>query len=287
MIVEEAVLALTMFSQQLCANINFACAAVGQLQGFDEEQVGLLMDILKSIPDPDKHPPFLKHRRSGCRVDTLSDFSRPVESAAEHALFMECHLLHTHPKSERTDWRRVAREFNLRVTRSWLAAPPPAVDLWLKSELHLKKYEKQLVMQASLVEMRQQSAAMSGLHTAAGMFQAPGPAAVQGPGQGQVNLQPPGPAAAPILTAKAPGKGGLGRPKTCNACKKRGFANVTKSGHDCGLFLFLKGWTREKLVQKGVDVSKVPSTQEQAEALQSKKNAAALKDRKRKHPGQY
>lgn len=63
----------------------------------DEDQVRLMIDILESMPDPDKHPAFLKRRRSGCRVDTLSDFSRPVESAAEHALFMECHLLHTHP----------------------------------------------------------------------------------------------------------------------------------------------------------------------------------------------
>lgn len=78
MIVEESVLVLTMFSQQLCANIKFACAALGQLQGPDEDQVrhGFgKVDLIKSMPDPDKHPAFLKRRRSGCRADTLSDFS--------------------------------------------------------------------------------------------------------------------------------------------------------------------------------------------------------------------
>ena len=90
-------LALTAFSQQ-CANIKFACAGLDQLQGSDEDQVRLMIDIFKSMPGPDKHPAFLKRRRSRCRVDTLSDFSTPVESPV--ALLMECHLMHIHPKSK-------------------------------------------------------------------------------------------------------------------------------------------------------------------------------------------
>ena len=208
----------------------------------------------------------------------------------------------------------LAATAGLRVTRSWQERREVA-DLWLKTEVHLKQYENQLVMQASLAEMNQTSTAISGLQATAGSHAAPGQppmlgqapgqpamlgqapvqgqAPVLGPvhrqvaGQGlQFNLQPPGAASAPLLSATAPGRGGKGRPKTCKACHDRGYPQQTKLGHNCGLFLFLNGWTRDRLVQHQIDVSKVPASREEAEAVQKRKTVAALKDKKRKHPGQ-
>ena len=111
--------------------------------------MGLLKDIIKAVPDPIKHPKFLQQRRSQSRPSTLSDFCRPVQTPAEHSLFMQCHMLHTNPKSKRTDWLGLTREFNLAVTtKSWKPTYELA-DLFLKHESHPKQYEKQLVMQAS------------------------------------------------------------------------------------------------------------------------------------------
>lgn len=83
-----------------------------------EQQVGLIMDIIKAMPDPSKHPKFLKQRRSQSKPITLSDYCRPVETPAEHSLFLHCHMLHTNPKSNRTDWGAMTREFNLAVSRN-------------------------------------------------------------------------------------------------------------------------------------------------------------------------
>ncbi|KAL3133885.1 hypothetical protein ABBQ32_008344 [Trebouxia sp. C0010 RCD-2024] len=290
--------------------------ALHQLNLPPEDQVRLVLDIVNAMPDPKKLPAFLSRRRSQCRPDTLADFSRPVESPAEHSLFMECHLLHTNPRSKRTDWRRVTREFNLRVTRSWQERREVS-DLWLKPEVHLKQFEKQLVMQASLAEMNRTSTAIYGLQATAGLGQAPGQPPMLGQAQGQpamlgqapvqgqapvlgqgpvhrqatgqgphFNLQPPGAASAPLLSATAPGRGGKGRPKTCKACHDRGYPHQTKLGHDCGLFLFLKGWMRDRLVQQQVNVSQIPASRQEAEAIQNRKTVAALQDKKRKHPGQ-
>ena len=240
----------------------------------------LVLDIVKAMPDPKKMPDFLRRRRSQCRSDTLSDFCRPVQSPAERSLFMECHLMHTNPKSQRTDWRKVTREFNLQVTRSWQSGAN--ADLWLKSEAHLKHFEKQLVMQASLAEMAQTSSAISGLQAPASTGQAVNPPQVP-----HTILQPPGPGVVPVLSAKEPGKGGKGKPKKCKACTKLGtFGTVMRAGHNCALFLFLTGDprydTRAKLIAKGYDVSEIPADKEAAEALQRQKVVNARQDKKRK-----
>lgn len=220
---------------------------------------------------------ILERRRSQCRPDTLSDFCRPIQSPAEHSLLLKCHLLHTNAKSQRTDWRRAAREFNLAVTRNWESGA--AANLWLKSEVHLKQYEKQLVMQASLAEMAQTSSATSGVQAngSAGQALVPRQAA-------HVNLQPPGPTAAPLLSARKPGKGGPGRQKACSKRSVKKWGTVLKLGHDCALFLFLTGEpaydTREKLKNLRYDVSKVPESEsrEEAEVQQRQTNVAAQKE---------
>ena len=94
---------------------------------------------------------------------------------------MQCYTLHTNPKSKRNDWLGLTTESNLAVSRSWKQTNE-ASDLFLKHESHLKQYERQPVMQASLAEVAQTSSAISG-------FQAnPGPS--HGAAQAQVSSVP-------------------------------------------------------------------------------------------------
>lgn len=131
--------------------------------------MGLIMDIIQAMPKPIKYPKSLQHCRSQSRPSKLSDFCRSVQTPAEHSLFMQCHVLHTLPKSKLTDWLGLTREFNLSVAKSWKQTHELA-GLFLKHESHLKQYEKQLVMQASLAEVAHTSSAISGLQANPGRW---------------------------------------------------------------------------------------------------------------------
>ena len=210
-----------------------------------EEQVGLVLDIIKAMPDPKKLPTFMKRSRSQSRPLTLSDYCRPVESPAEHSLFMECFLLHTNQKSKRTDWVATTREFNLRVSRMWMNNHAVLDDLFLKHEAHLRKYEKQLVLQASMAEANQTSSAISGLlastEHAAGPSQPDAIDTQEEPHQPlQLLLRAPSEADAPQII-RGQGLGGKGGTRTCPGCSRATGSTVPMFEHQCQPYLSLHG----------------------------------------------
>lgn len=229
------------------------------------------MDIIKAMPDPGKHPKFLKKRRSQSGPTTLSDFCRPVQSPTEHALFMHCYTMHT--QSKRTDWFGMVHEYNLEVCKTWQQTRQVA-DLFLKHEKHLKDYEKHLVMQASLAEMTQTSHAISGLQPSAGSTEISVPARMLQLGHANVRTAVPG---------TGTGKGGKGAPKKCHKCSDLFGSYVAKLGHDCFLYMCSKGYTAAQLQQQGVEGN--PISPAEAEARLAKKRQRSVHDKKRKNPG--
>ena len=82
-----------------------------------EQEVKLLMELIKRFPSPSQMPDFLKQRRKQSRATVIDDLVRPVRTDVERALFIECYQLHT--KHRRTDWLGFTREFNIRVCEVW------------------------------------------------------------------------------------------------------------------------------------------------------------------------
>ena len=251
--------------------MSCSSAALNQLNLPPEEQVGLIVDIIKAMPDPGKHPKFLKNRRSQSRPTTLSDFCRPVQSDAERALFMHCYTMHT--QSRRTDWFGMVHEYNLEVCKTWQQTHEVA-DLFLKHKKHLKDYEKHLVMQASRAEMTQTSHAISGLQPSAGSTATSVPARMLQ--LGEVNVRAPVP-------GTGIGKGGKGAPKKCHKCSDLFGSYVGKLGHDCFLYMCSKGCTAAQLQQHGLEGN--PISPAEAQARLAKKLQLSVHNKKRKTPG--
>ena len=229
------------------------------------------MDIIKAMPDPSKHPKFLKQRRSQSRPLTLSDYCRPVETPAEHSLFLHCHMLHTNPKSNRTDWQDMTREFNLAVSRNWRQTKKLA-DMFLKHETHLQKYEKQLVMQASLAEVALTSSVISGLQAN------PGPS--HGAAQAQVHGVPSAPAQGLQLgqgngqfLPPKPGRGGPGGTRKCDRCSGLFGHRVPYAGQSCFLYMCSHGYNAEQLAKEGFH--QPPVSKAEADKQLAKKHKAA------------
>ena len=86
-------------------------------------------------------PHFLKAKRKTSGALTIWDFVRPVETAAEQALFHECLIVVG--RRQKSDWLAFAREFNIRVCRVWEDSKS-ILDLYLKEEKHLQDYKKLL-----------------------------------------------------------------------------------------------------------------------------------------------
>ena len=233
------------------------------------------MDIIKAMPDPSKHPKFLKQHRSQSRPTTLSDFCRPVQTPAEHSLFMQYHMQHTNQKSKRTDWLGLTREFNLAVTRSWKQTHELA-DLFLKHESHPKQYEKQLVMQASLAEVAQ---TISGLQANPGPSHGAAQAQVHGMpsapaqglqlGQGNANFQPP-----------RSGSGGPGGSRECERCSGLFNHRVEKAEHRCFLYMCSQGYNAQQLAEQGFRGP--PVSKAEADKQLEKKNWQAAAQKKRR-----
>ncbi|DBA78682.1 TPA: hypothetical protein ACH3X1_008597 [Trebouxia sp. C0004] len=77
---------------------NSMQTALDQLDLPPEQQEGLIMDIIKAMPDPSKHPKFLKQRRSQSRSITLSDYCRPSGDTCRTFAFLA--LSHAAHKSK-------------------------------------------------------------------------------------------------------------------------------------------------------------------------------------------
>ncbi|DBA87916.1 TPA: hypothetical protein ACH3X1_004904 [Trebouxia sp. C0004] len=129
-----------------------AAQALQQLNLPPEQEVHLLMDLLKIFPSPARMPDFLKHRRKQSRATVPDDLKRPVKTAEEHALFHHCYQLHTNNK--RTDWLGATRESSIAVCNTW-DTTKRTCNLYLKNEHHMQDYSKEFLMQASHAEVNQ------------------------------------------------------------------------------------------------------------------------------------
>ncbi len=233
-----------------------------------EQEVRLLMDILKTFSSPARMPDYLKRRRKQSRATVPDDLKRPVRTAEERALYHHCYQLHT--KSKRTDWLGATREFNIVVCNTW-DTTKRTCNLYLKNEHHLQDYSKEFLMQASHAEVNQLSSAISGLPAS----EAPvcqQPVQLRAPGQGD---------GASLRTG---GAGGRNKPRTCPHCTKHLGRDVWSLGHSCVEYLIRKGHdplqvehTREAALKQG----RLPTVAEAKKTLAAKKKAG-LKDRKRK-----
>ena len=151
---------------------------------------------------------------------------RPVETAAEQALFHEC--LTIVGRRRETDWLAFARKFNIRVCRLWEDSQSIS-DLFLKEEKHLQGFHKCIVLQASQAELAATTSAITGL-----------PASASSLGREPLRLRQPGATDAPRSGFKSH------KPHECKACNIRVSGSTAYMlGHDCYLCIKSHGKTPE------------------------------------------
>ena len=243
-------------------------AALQELNLPPEQELRLLMDILKTFSSPARMPDFLKRRRKQSRAIVPNDLMRPFITAEKHALFHHCYQLHT--KNKRTDWLGATREFNMAVCNTWDTIKPTC-NLYLKNEHHMQGYSKKFLMQASHAEVNQLSSAISGLPAS----EAPvcrQPVQLRAPGQGD---------GASLRTG---GVGGRNKPRKCPDCTRVLSRDVWGLGHSCVEYLIRKGrdplqatHTRGAALKR----DRLPTVAEARKTLTAKKKAG-LQNRKRK-----
>ena len=204
-----------------CACVHAALRSLGLPT---EEEVKLLTQIVKSIPDPRRMPEFMKRRGKQSRALDITDFVKPVSSVEEKVLYHELHLSHT--KKGRTDWLGFCRDFNLRVVTTW-EQTHTLCNLYVKSERHLQLHEKHIVMQAIQAELSHTTSAINGL-----------PAAVSAVCSATLQLQPPRDDQG--LT-RGTGKGGATGTRKCKQCHDHAGQTVWYAGHLCLPYLITIG----------------------------------------------
>ena len=177
-----------------------------------EEEVKLLLDILKAFPDPRRMPEFMKRRGRHSRRLTIMDFVKPVRTAEEKALLME--LFQPYTKNKHTDWLGLCRDFNLRVVMIWEETKTLS-NLYLKCEDHLQLYEKEFTSQASQAEVAHATSVINGLPASASAYcQAP--------------LQPPQPGQG---LKRGQNRGGAGGTRKCARYFQALSKTVPQTGH--------------------------------------------------------
>ena len=223
-----------------------------------EQQVKLLMVLIKCFPSPSQMPDFLKRRRKQSRATVIDDLVRPVRSDAERALFIECYQLHT--KHRHTYWLGFTREFNIRVCEVWERGKYTC-QLYLKREGHLKQYKEDFMLQASQAEVNQISSAISGL-----------PATESLVSQAPMQLRPPG--ASDILQHQGHGRGGKDGLRQCRMCERALHVSVPQMGQRCLEYLIVHGHDPHKYEYVSKEVTKRNGRLPTVEEAQATLNAA-------------
>ena len=202
-----------------------------------------------------------------------------MQTPAKHSLLMHCHMLRTNPKSKRTEWLGLTREFNLAVSRSWQQTHELA-DTFLKHESHLKQCEKQLVMQASLAEVAQTSSAISCLQAnpgpSHGAAQAPSAWSAfcfptQGLQLGQGNA---------YFCRPRGGRGGPGGSRKCERCSSLFDCRVPEAGHNCFFYMCVQGCNAEQLARQGFTDPPVSKAEAEEGLRKNIRQAEAQKKRR-------
>lgn len=246
---------------------TIACvsAALGELGLPTTEEVRLISDIVKSFGGPSGMPTFLKKKRKTSRAMTVWDFTRPVETPAERALFFECFAI-VAKQGRRIDWTAFAREFNIRAVRTWEATNQMA-DLYIKEERHLKDYHHQIVVQASQAEVNATTSAIYGL-----------PASASSLNKEALHLRAPGIGDAPS---------GSVNEKHCKKCEKVVAGSRAKMlGHSCWHYLVAHGkdpmqYDHAKARYKSKEYPKLMSQEEALQWLEQNKNKSSRHPRNR------
>ena len=248
-------------------------------------QVRVLQTFAKLFQASRAPPAFLRKRRRTSRPQRLLDWTSPVTTAREQAVFLELYQAFT--KGSRTDWTGMVNAFNHRAVQSWNKENPDQ-HMLLKVEGDLQKYEKSLVQQCGASDMRR----IASIHPSARVAQTdgrppPSPAQAAMPGQplgmpGSPAPQPPAPqpsASAPAVTlgkrsiaelmrqpmprsaTMRPGPALLGSGhRKCRMCNQAGLPSQP-SGHNCALEVLKAG--KDPSSYGALFAAKISAVQEQ------------------------
>lgn len=202
--------------------LTFA-ADLGQLGLPPREEVRLISNIVSAFGALRNMPTFLKKKRKTSRALGIWDFVRPVQTAAEHNLFLECFALVT--RGSKTDWLAFTREYIIRVCQVW-EEHKAVSDLYLKERKHLEDHQKAIVLQASQAEVSTLTSATTGLPATASPF-----------AQQPFQLRPPGPADCPANVL------GQRKANECRGCSRLTphLQPVYQLEHDCFLHCLAHG----------------------------------------------